>query len=185
MNDSTMVNSVPNIKGSDFILRSPRHSDIDDRLAIGKSREFVRMCGGDTRNMKPLTREQMEDWYKRICGREYDWIIDYKDKCIGGLKLTLDESGDSAKYAIGIFDETMLGKGIGTEATILILDYAFNKLKLNEIRLRVLEYNKRAISCYKKVGFKVTEILYDNDMIEDKWENDLIMTITKSEYLEL
>ena len=185
MDDSTMVNNVPTIKGSNFILRSPKLSDIDDRLAVGKSREFVRMCGGDTRNMKPLTREQMEGWHKRVCEREYDWIIEYKGRCIGGLKLTLDESCDSANYAVGIFDEAMLGKGIGTEATKLILDYAFNKLRLREIRLRVLEYNKRAISCYKKAGFKVSEILYDNDKIEDKWENDLIMTVTRAEFLKL
>lgn len=177
-----MVNKVPTIEGSNFILRGPRPTDIDDRLAIGKSKEFVRMCGGDTRNMKPLTREQMEDWYKRLCEREYDWIIEYKNKCIGGLKLTLDESDNSAKYAVGIFEEAMLGKGIGTEATKLILTYAFENLKLNEIKLRVLEYNQRAIACYKKAGFKITEILYDNDLIEDAWENDFIMTITKNDF---
>jgi len=41
-----------------------------------------------------------------------------------------------------------------SKATSLLLDYGFNVLNLNNITLDVLAYNKRAIKCYEKIGFK-------------------------------
>ena len=84
---------------------------------------------------------------------------------------------NNARLAIGIYDDTLYGQGIGTQATRLVLEYAFNTLKLHRIDLKVLEYNKRAISCYKKCGFKIEGILRESAYIQDKWESDLIMSI--------
>lgn len=35
-----------------------------------------------------------------------------------------------------------------------MLDYGFNLLNLNNIMIRTYSFNKRAIACYKKAGFK-------------------------------
>ncbi len=59
-----------------------------------------------------------------------------------------------ANFGIFIGDKAWWNKGIGTEATQLILDHAFNNLNLNNVSLEVYAFNQRAISCYEKVGFK-------------------------------
>jgi len=46
------------------------------------------------------------------------------------------------------------GKGYGTEALRLLLDFAFTLLDLNTIMLDTIAFNERAIACYKKVGFR-------------------------------
>jgi len=46
------------------------------------------------------------------------------------------------------------GKGYGTEAVRLVLDFGFNTLNLNNITLSVHEDNNAGIACYKKLGFK-------------------------------
>ena len=46
-------------------------------------------------------------------------------------------------------------QGYGTEATRLILDYAFNVLGLHNIRLSVYDFNPRGVRAYEKAGFKV------------------------------
>lgn len=58
-----------------------------------------------------------------------------------------------ARYAVGIYNPELLGKGLGTEVTMAVLRYAFEVLGLHRVDLRVLEYNKRAIACYQKCGF--------------------------------
>ncbi|MCQ6563879.1 hypothetical protein [Paenibacillus mendelii] len=46
------MNESPTIYGNRIILRKPIEQDKYDRLACGKSKEAVRMYGGDTRTLK-------------------------------------------------------------------------------------------------------------------------------------
>lgn len=171
--------------GKNILLRQPKESDIDDRIKCGRTPEIIRMYGGDTRNITPFTKEKAIKWYNDAVNHPYKWHIEYENKCIGGLRLTVNEQDKRARYAVGIHDSTKLGMGFGTEATKLILGYAFNTLKLHKVDLRVLEYNTRAIECYKKCGFIVEGEDREGAYIEDKWETDLFMSILEHEYRNL
>lgn len=46
------------------------------------------------------------------------------------------------------------GRGIGTEATRLTLDYAFHITNLRNVHLTVLEPNTAGIRAYEKAGFR-------------------------------
>ncbi len=48
----------------------------------------------------------------------------------------------------------------------------------------VLEYNKRAIRCYEKCGYKVTNILKENLEIDGIKYNDVIMGISNLNFKE-
>jgi len=77
------------------------------------------------------------------------------NKVIGNCGLhQLSEVHRHASLGIFIGEKTYWNQGIGAEATSLLLDYGFNVLNLNNITLDVLAYNKRAIKCYEKIGFK-------------------------------
>jgi RimJ/RimL family protein N-acetyltransferase len=58
------------------------------------------------------------------------------------------------EFRILIFDPNYISKGIGEEATCLVVDYGFNRLNAHRIWLGVNEANVGAIKCYEKVGFK-------------------------------
>lgn len=58
------------------------------------------------------------------------------------------------EFRILIFHPDYIGKGIGEEATRLVVDYGFNRLNAHRIWLGVNEANTGAIKCYQKVGFK-------------------------------
>lgn len=80
-------------------------------------------------------------------------------KHIGNVKLEpIDFKERKAIFGILIGDKSYWGKGIGTEATVLLVNYAFNNLKLKEIGLGVLLQNKFAIRVYEKVGFKLKKM---------------------------
>lgn len=174
------------LKGQRVLLRQIKESDIDDRYDLGKSDEFTYMCGGDRsgKNLFP-ERECWVAWYDSFLKEKYGWIIEYNSKCIGSARLHhVSEADRNATYAIGIFDDSLLSKGVGTEVTKLVLEYAFKELRLHRVALKVLEYNKRAIRCYEKCGFKKEGVLRESAFIEGKFHSDIIMSILENEWEE-
>ena len=61
-----------------------------------------------------------------------------------------------ATFGISIGRKDLWGRGYGTEAAALVLDYGFRYLNLYNIYLDTASFNERAIKSYKKVGFKET-----------------------------
>ena len=68
--------------------------------------------------------------------------------------LDVDHVNQAAEIGIFIGNKHFWNKGYGTEALSLIIDYGFKALNFHNIILKVYEFNKRAIRCYEKIGFK-------------------------------
>jgi RimJ/RimL family protein N-acetyltransferase len=66
----------------------------------------------------------------------------------------LNHINQTAEVGIFIGSKELWGRGDGSEALSLLLDYGFRALNLHNIMLTVYSPNKRAIACYEKVGFK-------------------------------
>lgn len=122
---------------------------------------------------------------ERMCKEGYNFaIIDSeKEKLIGNIGLE-DVDLLDRKAVLGIFigDKEYWGKGYGTEAIELLLDFSFNILNMNSIMLLVKAFNKRAIRCYEKCGFKLIGVRREaNIMGPDKYD-DYYMDILASEF---
>ena len=77
------------------------------------------------------------------------------DKVIGSCGFNTDDVVNRyAKIGIGIGEKEYWSKGYGADALRVMLDFGFNVRGYNNISLNVYEYNKRAIACYEKIGFK-------------------------------
>jgi len=140
------------------------------------------MVGGDPSELSPLTVGEVDRWYERTASEPYSWIIERDGRCVGTARLHgLDAATHSAWYAIGIFDVRFWNQGLGTEATLLVLKFAFAQLQLHQVFLRVLEYNQRAIAVYKKCGFAVQRVEQESVTVGDQRHSDLIMCISARE----
>lgn len=179
------MKQAPMIKTKRVILRRPIDRDIHDRLKCGTVKEIERMYGGDTRNLKPYTLDDAKSFIDSILSNKYEWCVEFEGRCIGQARLTVNESDRRARYAVGLFDPSVLGKGLGTEVTQLILQYAFEELNLHRVDLRVLEYNHRAIACYKRCGFIQEGVEREGAFIEDCFQTDVMMSILDREYKKL
>jgi diamine N-acetyltransferase len=86
-----------------------------------------------------------------------------------GVEFTVYDRGDSAPVGTaGLFKIAYLhgtaelgialgerrGQGLGTEATRLVLDYAFNVLQLRNVLLQALEWNVAGLTAYERAGFR-------------------------------
>lgn len=111
-------------------------------------------------------------------------IIDKEnDKLIGNISLVnINNIHRTCELGIMIGDKNYLSSGYGSDAIKLILDYGFNYLNLNNIMLRVFDFNKRAISAYKKCGFKTFGIWKQSYYFEGKYNDEIYMNILKEDF---
>lgn len=176
------LNEAPTIKGSKVLLRQPIESDLMDYLNVDVNKELIRMNGGDTTNLSPKTMEKAIKFIESIKSNKLEWCVEFEGRLVGQARLTVSEMDNRARYAVGLFDPFIWGKGLGTEITQIVLHYAFEELNLHRVDLRVLQYNKRAIKCYEKCGFIQEGVEREGALIEGKYETDVFMSILDREY---
>ncbi|HET9015627.1 MAG TPA: GNAT family protein [Thermomicrobiaceae bacterium] len=66
----------------------------------------------------------------------------------------IDHRNRTAEFVIYIGEPSERGKGYGTEATRLTLDYAFTALGLHSVLLKVYAFNLAGLRTYQKAGFR-------------------------------
>lgn len=105
------------------------------------------------------------------------------DKVIGTCGIpSIDERNRHCEVGIFIGDPEKRQKGYGTEAMSLLLEFAFSILNLHSVALRVYSFNKPAIRCYEKCGFKFAGSLRHAKRIGGSWYDELIMDILEDEF---
>ncbi len=105
------------------------------------------------------TLDEALDWYERLSRLEDErrftiyTLPDFQP--VGTVNLhQIDHKHRKANLGIMIGEPGMRGRGLGTEAVELIVDYGFNALDLNSIWLSTLEFNTAGRKAYARVGFK-------------------------------
>ena len=171
----------PVIEGQDIYLRLMREDDTD-RIIKWRNSDFVR------RNFiyqNPFTRESHDKWVKTMVdtGKVVQFIIcTKKDRPVGSVYLRdIDRNHNKAEYGIFIGEEDALGKGYGTQAARLVIDYAFEELKLHKLMLRVLSENGQARKSYEKAGFVQEAYLKDEVFLEGQYKDVIYMAVLHKE----
>lgn len=107
----------------------------------------------------PITAEMETKWLSEILLREdqkrFAICLTDTERYIGNVQL-INIADGVAEFHLFIAEMDCWGKGIGSQATSLILDYGFNTLHLDKILLDVNPENSGAVAIYKKLGFKET-----------------------------
>lgn len=113
-------------------------------------------------------------------------IVDLEtDTPIGWCGLFLQiPTNRRASLGIIIGEKAYWGRGYGTEAVNLMLDYGFSILNLNSVELGVYSFNQRAVRCYEKAGFKRIGIHRQARIVAGKTYDTVSMDILASEFGE-
>lgn len=109
--------------------------------------------------LQPVTTERTEQWYSAAAVAEASrWFTIYRSDGlhpIGFVVLRdIEQQHGTAEVGITIGETSERGKGHGTEACRLVLDYAFTALGLRNVLLTVYEFNRGAVRAYEKAGFR-------------------------------
>ena len=124
-----------------------------------------------------MLKTYIEEQYKNEI---YFWAIHLKNsnKHIGNIKIDpINDKLNSGEYGILMGDRPNWGKGYAKEASIRILKYCFEELKLSKITLGVIEDNISAVNLYKKLGFTINEVIEGTKVYNNKISNSLRMSL--------
>ncbi|MDO8265153.1 MAG: GNAT family protein [Candidatus Parcubacteria bacterium] len=140
--------------------------------------------------LKPTNKEMMETEYEKMIADDTQItfaIVDKKtNKHIGNTGLySISWIPRSAEVRIIIGEKSFWGKGAGTEAISLLIEYGFEKLNLEKLWLGVTDKNERAVKTYLKTGFVKEGFLRHTWFRNNEYYNDIRMGILKEEYLKL
>ena len=108
---------------------------------------------GNTYNHEITVQDELA-WIKKVTQSkdEYRCAILANGQYVGNIYLTNIHNG-SAVYHIFLGEKSIWGKGVAKQASLLMLEYAFNSLRLESVELKVRIKNRRAIYLYKSIGF--------------------------------
>jgi diamine N-acetyltransferase len=114
-----------------------------------------------TSRIRPTTCETAEGWYdwaSKVEGEAVYFTV-YERATTRPIRVLhlheIDHFHHTARYTIWIGEKECWGKGYGTEATILTLDYGFTALGLHNIWLDVVSCNERGLRAYERAGFRL------------------------------
>lgn len=165
-------------KGEQVCLRMMTRQDTD-LIVKWRNKDFVRER---FIYQKPFTREGHLKWIETQVetGHVVQMMI-----CLAGDKRAvgsvyfrdISKEHRKAEYGIFIGEESALGKGIGTEAANLALDYAFHELSLHRVMLRVLSDNDRARKSYARAGFVEEAYLHDDAFLHGSFRDVVLMAL--------
>jgi RimJ/RimL family protein N-acetyltransferase len=110
-------------------------------------------------------------------------VVKETDRLIGVTGLHKhDHRSRQASFGILLGVKTEWDKGYGTEATALVVRYAFDTLNLNRVWLHVFEDNARAIRAYEKVGFRREGLLRQDNFRDGRYGNTVVMGLLREEW---
>ncbi len=136
---------------------------------------------GMSHNLVSVSGEQ--EWIsKNSQGTQFAIIKTENDELIGNCGFNaVNQIRQCAEVGIFIGDEENRNNGYGSEAMILLVDFGFNYLNLNNIMLKVFSFNERAINCYKKAGFKEIGRRRQAYYLKGNYHDEIFMDIIRSD----
>ncbi len=115
---------------------------------------------------------------------DYQFAIVRKedDKLLGNCGINeFDPIRRIATVGLFIGDAENRCKGYGAEALRLIVKFCFDQLNVVNVMLCVFDFNKQAIACYEKVGFKKIGERRKAYFVNGEYCNQVFMDILKEE----
>ncbi|MFE6283353.1 GNAT family N-acetyltransferase [Streptomyces sp. NPDC057877] len=136
-----------------------------------------------------LTPERVRSWYATRADQPDRLDLAVTDRATGELvgEVVLHEWEAQAR---GCTFRTLLGprgrgRGLGTEATRLIVGYGFERLGLHRIQLDAYAHNHRALRVYEKTGFVVEGVRREVELRDGAWVDEVVMGLLDREWAAL
>jgi diamine N-acetyltransferase len=178
-----MSDGIPKIR-----LRELDHSDLTQLNAWRNDKEIIEHLGN---NFLFISGAVDEDWFQSyLRDREHAIrlaiITEDAGEYIGNVNLTsIHRINRSAEFSILIGEKRYWSRGVGAQATRLMLDHAFRDLNLNRIYLTVVRENTRALRLYKRMGFSEEGCLREAIFKDGSYRDLVAMSVLKSEFLRM
>ncbi|MEV6181545.1 GNAT family protein [Streptomyces sp. NPDC052015] len=176
----------PRLTGEKTVLRPFTEADAETMGEIIGDPEVIRFtfpANGD------LTLPRLRSWYGTRSTRPDRLDLAVTDRATGELvgEVVLHEWDPHARSCTfrTLIGPRGRGRGLGTEATRLIVGHGFEQLGLHRIQLELYGDNARARRVYEKVGFVVEGVRREAALRNGVWVDEVLMALLDREWAAL
>ncbi|MFC9702395.1 GNAT family N-acetyltransferase [Streptomyces sp. NPDC056943] len=182
MTDSTVFSHKPTLPGDLVVLRPVTEDDVPALLPLYEDAEVMRLTGCHTHFEEPALRK----WYASRGAQDDRLDLAVVERATGrvvgeAVLNEWDEENESCSFRI-VFVPDAVGRGLGTEATRLIVGHGFEALGLHRISLEVYAFNPRARRAYEKAGFTAEGVLRGALLWEGERVDATVMSVLAPEW---
>ena len=181
------IDEVVFLRGKRVNLRPPTKADIPYFLRWMNSEEVRQYVT----SFLPVMEADEDEWLERVRkNKENDVvlvIVDQKtSKPIGVMGIhRINWVSRVATTGAIIGEKTYWGKGYGSEAKMLLLQYAFETLNLRKICSLVFGFNERSVAYSKKCGYRVEGVLKDHHFKNGAYCDEIHMAVFREWWLPI
>ncbi|MFJ2001542.1 GNAT family N-acetyltransferase [Streptomyces chartreusis] len=173
----------PVLTGDRTVLRPFTEVDATVMAEIIEDPEVVRFTGEAS---EEFPMERLRSWYGSRSAQNDRLDLAVTDRATGELvgEVVLYEWDATARSCTfrTLVGPRGRGRGIGTEATRLIVGHGFEQLGLHRIQLEAYGHNPRALRVYEKVGFVVEGVRREADFRDGQWLDWVMMAVLDHEW---
>ncbi|MDW4909869.1 GNAT family protein [Streptomyces sp. ADMS] len=176
----------PVLTGGRTVLRPFTEADAEVIAGIVEDPEVIRFTfEPDT----VITPESLRSWYGSRSARTDRLDLAVTDRASGEVvgEVVLYEWNPAARSCTFRTPPGPRGRGrgLGTEATRLIVAYGFEQLGLHRIESQAYAHNHRALRVYEKVGFVVEGVRREVQLRHGEWADEVLMAVLDHEWAGL
>jgi len=132
-----------------------------------------------------ISKEEHNNWIENLKTKKTAkaWVVKHENKAIGLASLSdIDFENKTTDWGFYIADKKLRGKGLGTATLNKLMKIAFDDMKLEVMKTKVLNNNQVAIDLYKKMGFKKVGKTDEKLIRDDETIDVIIMSINSKDW---
>ena len=176
-----------NLTGQRLQLRPLHSRDLDAILAAYRDLDLQLITDGDS---PPLTDTQVRAFWEEIIANPGVNLRYFAIEPLGADGMfagacslqQIDMRNRHAELGVWMASRDQRGQGFGTEAVRLLLNYAFEVMRLDKVYLGAYDFNEGGLRAYERVGFRYEGRLLNMLHYEGRYWDEWPMRILRSEW---
>lgn len=179
----------PTLTGDLVTLRPFAEDDLDRMAEILRDPEVGRLTGSFHSSEEAGEEPDLEvlrQWYstrnQQADRLDLAVVDNASGEVVGEVVLNEWEPDDASCNFRILIGPAGRDRGLGTEATRLVVGHAFERLGLHRVSLEVFAFNPRAQRAYEKVGFVREGVRRDALRFDGEWVDSILMSVLEGEW---
>lgn len=172
----------PTLTGALVVLRPVDEGDYDALAVAMADPDVTRLTGSHGEIGEEKARQWYRTWKYQTDRLDLAIVDKASGEVVGEAVLNeWDPDNRCCNFRI-LIGPAGQGRGLGTEATRLIVGYGLEEIGLHRISLGVYAFNPRAQRAYEKAGFVVEGRFRDALLWDGEWVDEIMMSVLATEW---
>lgn len=164
------------LRGENIVLRALEPSDLELVYQWENNSNIWKV----SQTLSPFSRHTLSQYLANahqdiFTAKQLRLMVELNNKAIGTIELfDFDPYNLRAGIGIWIADESERRKGYAKEALVLMIEYAFQQLHLNQLYCNIAADNNISINLFSALDFMLVGVKKKWNKTADGWQDELL-----------